>query len=265
MEEKKVKKSNGRSTKSKAMTIMLGVTFFCVLSLLLLAILDKGVIFGERIIKRQSTNNSSALNYYHIVDGEDFVLYSADNEVYEKLITFDYPQFDIDGLDSINNSIKELYENHYKELKVVENVEDHGYYLVKDNKKYVNDNELFLLKYKITDTDRYLSIYIEDHRYENASGITNGYGYVYDKLNKKIMTKDEILKLFNSSEKEFIEYYNKYAGCKADGNKDNITSIDEIGIYVIGEKIYFDNSTCCCMDISEYDEYEAELGSKCNL
>ena len=44
MEKKKEVK--GRSTKSKVMTVMLGVALFCILSLLLLAILDKGEIFG---------------------------------------------------------------------------------------------------------------------------------------------------------------------------------------------------------------------------
>ena len=53
MEEKEVKEKEkkevkGRSTKSKVMTVMLGVSFFCVLSLLLLAIFDDGTIFGGK-------------------------------------------------------------------------------------------------------------------------------------------------------------------------------------------------------------------------
>ena len=48
MEEKKEKKVEGRSTKSKAMTVMLGIAFFCILSLLLLAIFDDGTIFGGK-------------------------------------------------------------------------------------------------------------------------------------------------------------------------------------------------------------------------
>jgi hypothetical protein len=46
-EEKIVKKVKGRSPKSKAMTVMLGITFFCVLSILLLAIFDDGTLLGR--------------------------------------------------------------------------------------------------------------------------------------------------------------------------------------------------------------------------
>lgn len=46
MEEKVVK---GRSTKSKVMTVLLGITLFCVFSFLLLAVLDKGIVKKNNI------------------------------------------------------------------------------------------------------------------------------------------------------------------------------------------------------------------------
>ena len=46
MEDKKEVKVEGKSKKSKVMTVFLGVALFCVFSLLLLVIFDKGELFG---------------------------------------------------------------------------------------------------------------------------------------------------------------------------------------------------------------------------
>ncbi len=121
-EEKVVK---GRSTKSKAMTVLLGITFFCVLSILLLAILDDGTLLGGKDKPPVSTdeqqekpkddtpsnNNDSYTGKYVAIgeaaqDEEYFELFedgkatiytiTGDNGAYEEISTY-YNITTVDG------------------------------------------------------------------------------------------------------------------------------------------------------------------------
>ena len=57
--------------------------------------------------------------------------------------------------------------------------------------------EIFILSYNISETNDYLSIAIFNTRYCKCSGAISAYSYVVNKKTKKLMTKEEILGLFN--------------------------------------------------------------------
>lgn len=200
-----------------------------------------------------SIQENESKNSYHIVDGEEYVIYNSASSTNKK-ISFDYPQFDIDNNDlkRANNEIKKLYEEKYNNLfKNSINPDDGDYYVNKNNKQY-GSSEVYIPEYNISETDKYISILILNVRHCNCSGETNGYGYVYDKMNKKLLSNEEILNLFNVTPQDFIQYYNQYGGCQADN--DSISSLDNQKILIKDKQLYFENSTCCCREISKYGE-----------
>lgn len=240
------------------------------LSVLIVILLALGIYFvfikkeNEGVIDNQKPNNTQVNGgqkeqdknidhrLYHIVDGDDYVLYT-DGTIVENKISFDYPQFDIntDEFRRANSEISNLYKQRYDSLlKESINPTDAEYYISKNGSKY-GSSEIFIPSYNISETDKYLSILIIDKRYCNCSGQISGYGYVVDKVSKKLLSNEEILKLFDVSKQDFINYYNEYGGCHID-NDNKISSLDNQKIFIKDKELYFENATCCCNEISKY-------------
>ena len=248
MEEEllKLKRSNNRK---KAVIVLL--VFTLVLAGILVFVFCCGKKEEVKPEPKQEEKKEDNTKLYTIVDGEKYDLYNNNEKV--TVISFVYPQFNIDSADAkkANEAIKKVYDDDYNDLfkaKVTDQF-DFNYY-VKKGDSYYGSSEVFVPEYNISETDKYISISIVNT--SNCSGIIEGYGYVFDKTTKKLLTNEEILKLFNKTASDFITYYNKHAGCEPNGGE-NIKSVDEATIFIKDKEIYFNNSTCCCDEISKYE------------
>ena len=241
MEEEllKLKKSNNRM---KAVIVIL--LFTLVLAGLLVFLFCCGNKEEAKQAPKQDEKKEENTKLYHIVDGDEFEFYNLGVKN-ENNISFDYPQLDIntDEVKKINDSIKSMYEKDYNELFTTKNkLENYSddLFLFKKNEAYYGSGDLWIPEYSVVDEDKYIYISFTNTQYCKCSGSTESYSYFIDKNTKKVLTKSEIVKLFNLSEQEVINTVNndlKSISC-LDEN-DRAKTIDDISFELENNKLTY--------------------------
>ncbi len=200
---------------------------------------------------------------YHIEEREKYTVIGIDDEseVYE--LSYSYPVIDgnNDEYKKINEEIVSFYENAkndnadmFSDKNLIEDSETAKlFYVIKDKKKYYI-GQFDYIYYNVTDNENYLAVFIEDQDNQHASGSSEAIGYVIDKNTNKILTNEEIVEKFNLTAKEFVDYYNNNTGCEPEGFGKDAKSIDDIKIYVNGNKLGYHANTCCCSMVEYYSE-----------
>ena len=184
---------------------------------------------------------------YHIVTGEKATVFDrTDGKEFD--VSFSYPQFDLDieGIDEINARIaKEYHDTYDMNFKVsVDGNPEYG--IRKDGKNYCTKStsdatcEFYYLSYDITESDKFLAIYFTKNRYCHCNGDIIHFGYVIDRENKKVLSNEEITKLFNYDGTKIIRDYNSAIdGLACMTSDDKVTSVNNIDLYVRDNKLYY--------------------------
>lgn len=260
MEDKNnIEKNNVGDNKNSSKVL---ITLF-VIALFIIVTLIAYILFFNKPTENGTVSNndkqtSESKKLYHIVDGDDATIWDS----YEDniLVSFDYPQFDIDSkeIENINLSIKDAYQKAYSHNFKVEVSQDTDIPLVieKDGKYYCDsyneDNycEFEYIIYDISEGEQYLAISFTK-KVDCHCGVGQQYwAYFIDKETKRILTNSEIVKKLNKNEQFIINEYNEYIdniGCYDDNTKASMKAktIDDIKFYIENNELLFVKTDGC--------------------
>ncbi|MBP5683634.1 MAG: hypothetical protein J6X02_00070 [Bacilli bacterium] len=244
--DKKIDKeiNQSKSTKAKVITVMLGLSFFCIFSFLLLIIFDKGFLTGNEVLNKNNKSKEQEKTYnYRIIYGEQFNVYGREDEdevepnLRDWKISFMYPMFDIDSDDArkANEDIKKLYDEAYA-LNMEHEYSKDGCIAIKKDDKYYGGSHIYSYSFDISENDRFIAITLINEVSTECAGGYNYYkSYVIDKTTKNKMTNSQLVKYYNLDESKIIEAYNEGSTIF---DYDPIKSIDDARVAVYKDKLY---------------------------
>ena len=213
---------------------------------------DKPIENNQNVNEKEETKK-----LYTIVDGEELELYDdEDGKLTKKTdISFDYPVINIDTveIEKANEEIKKIYDD-TKKGNLAKEVTSNPYgFMVKKGDKYymedsANDGILWDIKYNISETDDYLSVSIIRNWLCHCGGVISIDKYVVDKKTNKLLSDTDILKLFNLTEQEFLDFLSKNDPC---GIK---YKLSDGQLFIQDNKLAFASENCGGAGIEVYNK-----------
>ena len=213
----------------------------------------------DRPIENNQTINDKeeTKKLYSIVDGDELELYDDEDGKLTKKpdISFDYPVINIDTAEikKANEEIKKIYDDTKKGNLAKEVTSNpYGFMVKKGDKYYIEDVDadgiLWDIKYNISEEENYLSISIIRNWLCHCGGATSVDKYVVDKKTNKLLSDSEIFKLFNVTEKEFMDYINSGDSCGA------THKLSDGQLFIQDKKLAFAYEDCGGANISTYNK-----------
>lgn len=189
------------STKNKIGVIFLGIV--------LLIFIVGGYFFMKYMVNNPTKEKKKGIveltNEVRINNKKDYIYFDNTTEIIDDIFKQDVI-LNFKGLEDENNKLhSELEELSKKEVKVT-NEE------IPEGVTCENDLYSFLYRtYEVTEFSNYASVVIMDYDYNCVSGSvpTNIKSYVINKDNGSIITNEELLKIFETTDDKIIESINK--------------------------------------------------------
>jgi hypothetical protein len=155
------------------------------------------------------------------------------------IIRFDIPVININDSEiiKVNQEISNMFQNLEKEIKSWPNkINDTVYYCYNNNQNKYCGQELAEIDSKIHNDDKYLIIQIiTTSGTYHGSGTINKTYYTVSKDTYKLLSKEELLKKFNTTEEQMIKLVKDYFSKKLDADvyKDQEQYLDDSMQYTV--------------------------------